>query len=268
MDGLSLNEAGINIVAGGKNSLEYHEHKYGLRLSEDINHVNMSEFVARILRIFTAGSITGNFKNIMTSYRDVYELEETGIYLLVPGMEFAEIKPKYEEITNILREKTSKFRPLVRRMVIDYTVEVASSVNIADIREVIDNPAMSELAREIGKYGIVTMKDSLDAGSEETARLVEDYIDELGEIEDKRALYLAAENLTLAGEAVVDSVLKGLSESGDALVVADDLMDAAIAKTVRSNISPHLKTNALTIADLKKIGKTVAVNRTTRPGAS
>jgi hypothetical protein len=271
IDGLPIDQFGMAIVAGDEAAVDAYLDKYNLTKTGSIETISVNEFVARILDSSTR-TMGENLlfpdvsKGTLMTGRAVYAVENIGMFLLEPAVSGrGSLKPLEHErarISRMVEARTASLRPLARGLVNDYAVEIVRAIELGKIKAVSDESVMTALVDEVSKHRIVTIDDYLKAGPARAAKLALINFDELDEVEDKRDLFMAAEELTLASEAVLDSVIEPFVEdrieTGGGPLLADTLADAETAKVIGRSLRPQLKANALTNARVKEIGERVA----------
>jgi len=266
IDGLPLDRFGRAIVAGDEAAVDAYLAKYNLEKVGSVQTIDLSQFASRVLR--TSGSSKIRREVTLTSRRSVYAVGNTGLFLLEPAVNVAFPKApadKREAVLRLVETRTEPLRPLACGLVNDYAVEVARTIELAELKALTDNAVMTALVHEVNRHEIVTVEDYLDVGPERAAKLALANFDELDDVETERDLFVAAEELTLASEAVLDSVVEPFVEdkvdTGGGPLLGDVLADVDTAKVVGRSVRTQLKANALTNAKLKKIGESVAERR-------
>lgn len=277
IDGLPLNSSGRTIVAGDQSAVSAYVEKYHLEADlDDVQTMSLDQFISRMfgemfngksLNVF-GGSVNTKrgFETAVSNRRKVYEIENTGLFLLEPSFSIDPFKPAVEvsanELNHLLETRTATLRPIARGLVNDYTLEVSRSIDLDRLKASSDDTVMSALINELEKHNISTVEDYLKVGPTYAAKVAMVNFEEMDEIEEKRDLYIAAENLAIASEEVLDLVVQPFAEdkidTAGGPLLGDTLANADTAKVVGRNIRSSLKANTLTNAALKSIGGTVA----------
>lgn len=275
IDGLPLNKYGRAMVAGNVSDVEAYLEKNNLEWDGNVRTISADQFTSRIFgELFDRNSVNifGNSINgkmfkepALSNIRNVFEVDNTGMFVLEPKAGRGALKPvteiKEAEFARMLEARTATLRPIARGMVNDYTLEISRSIELGRLKAASDDAVMSALLNQLDKQKINTVEDYLKVGPTAAAKLAIANFDEMDEVENKRDVFIAAENLALASEEVLDLVIEPFVEdkidTAGGPLLGDALTDAETAKVVGRNIRGHLKANTLTNATLKSIGETV-----------
>ena len=276
IDGLPLNKYGRSMVAGNVSDVEAYLEKYNLEWDGNVQTISVDKFISRIFGNFfdqNSAKVFGEAINrklvvqqSLSNQRTVYEVDNTGMFLLEPRSGREPFKPAAEikeaALSRMLEARTATLRPIARGMVNDYTLEISRSIELGKLKAASDDVVMSALLHQLDKHKISTVEDYLKVGPTAAAKLAIANFDEMDEVENKRDVFIAAENLAIASEEVLDLVVQPFVEdkidTAGGPLLGDALADAETAKVIGRNIRGHLKANTLTNATLKSIGETVA----------